>query len=557
MRLDRWTRQRQLRPTRPTSPALRPLRAPFSPTLVRSLSHSCLPPLLPALLLALLTAGCGSDSTGPGQPKNSVSAPTLLATLRDRFQEAWVGSAAVADLDGDGTMEIIAARDNQVIGWHLDGTIRFRGQTQGRVWSSPVVVDLLPAVPGLEVVVASRGSIYAWDSGGALCPGFPYAWRDELRSLAAGDIDNDGQLELVAVTTTPLESGGQTDIIIAVNHDGSAVTGFPANTGGSSGCDAGCFVTGGYDQNVALGDVDGNHVADILATQDNAYLSLHDGTGRAFACAPIFTGRTKIQGVRALLDYTLAQQGFANDEQTDNQGEFTNSAPAIADIDGDGKGELVVLSSVQNAAQTDRLRGVALWVLRDDGTRPTDWVAPVRFPDYLAGLTDFAGTNIVAATNQVAVADIDPARAGPEFIVAGFDGKIHAVDSRARVLWSSTYTTDPNVLTAGVAIADLSGDGVPEIVFATYSPDPDKGQLVVLDSEGTRLHAIALPDRGSMAVPTIADIDKDGDLEIVVNLKDAVDQLRQVLVFTVTGSSTNQLLWPTGRGSLRRDGRAP
>ena len=55
-------------------------------------------------------------------------------------------------------------------------------------------------------------------------------------------------MELVAVTTSPLEGGGQRDIVIAIEVDGSLVGGFPANTTGASGCDDACFVTGGYDQ---------------------------------------------------------------------------------------------------------------------------------------------------------------------------------------------------------------------------------------------------------------------------------------------------------------------
>src|SRR4029453_6008439 len=110
--------------------------------------------------------------------------------------------------------------------------------------------------------------------------------QDELRSLAAGDIDADGRLELVAVTTSPLEGGGQRDIVIAVELHGNEGDGFPANPTGASGCDENCFVTGGYDQNLALGDVDGDGDQDILAPQDNAYVSLHDGTGRAFDANP-------------------------------------------------------------------------------------------------------------------------------------------------------------------------------------------------------------------------------------------------------------------------------
>lgn len=493
----------------------------------------------------------------PGGGSAAVAEPQLIATLADRWHEAWLGSPAVADLDGDGVAELVVPRHDRLLVWQLDGAIVWSQDLGGRIWAPPVVVDLDPDRPGLEVVVAARGEISAFDAAGTALPGFPSAWRDELRALAAGDIDGDGALEIVAVTTTPLEGGGERDIVIAVEADGSPVAGFPANTTGVSGCDGACYVTGGYDQTLALGDLDGDQVPDILAPQDNAYISLHDGTGRAFDAAAIFADRDKFMGVRMLHDYALAQQGWAPDEDSADQAHFTNSAPAIADLDGDGTGELVVLGSVQNAAQTDRLRGVALWVLESDGSRPPGWETPFVAGDYLAGLWGFEGTNVVGATNQVAVATLDPARPGPQMVFAGFDGRIHAVDAAAGAMWAHRYTADDRVLTGGVAIADLSGDGVPELVFATYSPDDGKGELVILDAGGNRLHGLALPGRGAMPVPTVADAGGDGELEIVVSLKDGEDGVRQVLVFTVPGSAGNCLPWPTGRGNLRRDGWVP
>jgi len=250
-----------------------------------------------ASVLALLGIGCSDTSSGGGNshPINSVppgtnpvgalpaascasdggsetlSTPKLVATLFDRWHEAWLGSPAVADLDGDGTNEIIVPRDDVLLVWHLDGTLvrKFDG-LPGRIWSSPVVADLRPDIAGLELAVASRGQVSAWDAHGNPLPGFPFQWRDEMRSIAAEDIDGDGQLELVMVTTSDLVKNGQTDILMAIHADGTVVNGFPPNTTGASGCDANCYVHAGYDQNVALGDVDGDGIADILAPQDNA-----------------------------------------------------------------------------------------------------------------------------------------------------------------------------------------------------------------------------------------------------------------------------------------------
>lgn len=161
---------------------------------------------------------------------------------------------------------------------------------------------------------------------------------------------------------------------------------------------------------------------------------------------------------------------------------------------------------------------------------------------------------LLGATNQVSVADIYPTIPGLEFVFAGFDGAIHCVDAEKNELWFHTYTTSNRVLTGGVLVADLSADGVPEFVFTTYTPDEDRvGHLVILDASGKEIHRIELPFRGAMPVPTIADVTGDGVLEIVISLKDAVENVGQVIVFSIPGSDTSNILWPTGRGNYLRN----
>jgi len=498
----------------------------------------------------LAAAGGGTRTT---------ATPALEAALYDSWNESWLGSPAVADLDGDGTPEIVVGRSGRLLAFHASGEVVFSVDTDtvgsgGRIWAPPIVGELLDTSAGLEVAFATRDAIVALDASGNVLPGFPATWRDEIRAIAAGDVDGDGAMELVAVTTSRLESMGQRDILFAVDMDGTPLPGFPPNTTGASGCDDACYVTGGYDQNLALGDMDGDDVADLFAPHDNAYASLHHGTGVAFDANPIFTTATKFAGIRFLHDYDEAQMGYAPNEATANQAHFTNTAPAIVDIDQDGDNEIVMLGSVQNAAQTDRYRGVALWVVNQDGTRPAGWITPLHFPDYLSGLWDFDGTNIVGATNQVSVADLTPDSAGLEVVFAGFDGRIHAATADGQALWDYGYTGDSHVLTGGVVIADLSGDGSPEVIFASYSTGEDRSQLFVLDAGGNEQQVLPIPGRGAMAVPTVANVDADAALEIVLDMKDADATTGQVRIYEVAGSADNCLPWPTGRGDFLRDG---
>ena len=499
------------------------------------------------------TAACTAVPDGGG---------TVTAALKFKRSfavgapEAWLASPAVVDLDGDGLPEIVIARGGQLSVWTPAGTLRWSASVStGRIWSSPVVGDFF-GDGKLEIAVAARTQVFLYSASGQLMPGFPVTWRDEVRSLAAGDVDGDGKLELVALSTTTLEVGGQRDHILVIRADGTVQPGFPPNTLGTSGCDLTCTIAGGHDQGVAIGPLGNDASWDILAAQDNAYLSWHRGNGVAFDANPIFRGRTKVPGIRFLHDYALAQQGWAPNEQTANQAHFTNTAPAIADLNGDGNRKLIVVGSVQNAAQTDRKRGVALWVLNSDGSRPSPWTAPLEFPRYLAGLEDLGATNIVGLTNQVSIADLDARIPGLDMVFAGFDGNIHRVTADRRELWAFPYTSSDHVLTGGVVLADLTGDGVPEIVFTTYSTEPGVSALYILDANGKLQQRVPLPGRGAMPVPTVADVDGDGGLDIVISLKDT-EAFGGVLVYSVPGSAPNCLPWPTGRGNLLRNGYYP
>ncbi|HLM73435.1 MAG TPA: VCBS repeat-containing protein, partial [Polyangiaceae bacterium] len=264
-----------------------------------------------------------------------MSAPEILVVLKDRWEEAWLGSPAVADLEKDGTNEIIAPRANALEVWSPDGALKWRFDgAEGRIWSSPVVADFQGG-PELEVAFAARSSIFLLDASGAVLPGFPVAWEDEIRSLAAGDIDADGRLDLVAAPA----HGGPSDVMSAWAADGSVIAGFPPNQAGTSGCDDKCYLAGCYDQNVAVGDLDGDGRGDIVVGHDNAYASIHKGTGEAFDASEAFPAK-KTPGVRYLHDLALAAQGYADDEETALQAHFTNTAPAIADLDEDGSPEV-------------------------------------------------------------------------------------------------------------------------------------------------------------------------------------------------------------------------
>jgi hypothetical protein len=134
-------------------------------------------------------------------------------------------------------------------------------------------------------------------------------------------------------------------------------------------------------------------------------------------------------------------------------------------------------------------------------------------------------------------------------------------DAGARLQWRYDYSRGKTLLYASeVVVADLSGDGRPELIFGTFGEDGGDGHLVILSGTGKRLHDLALPGQnpgsgngiGAAAAPTVADLDGDGQLEILVlTIDHGLD------VYTVPGSATNCTPWPTGRASALRNAIGP
>jgi len=61
-----------------------------------------------------------------------------------------------------------------------------------------------------------------------------------------------------------------------------------------------------------------------------------------------------------------------------------------------------------------------------------------------------------------------------------------------------------------------------------------------------------------MSAPTVADLDGDGKLEIILSLKDTLGGgAGGVQIWDAPGSSSNCALWGTGRGDWLRQGYVP
>ncbi len=301
--------------------------------------------------------------------------------------------------------------------------------------------------------------------------------------------------------------------------------------------------------------MDGDGFLDVISSYDAIGFGIFHRDGRPFLTHETFSDRV-VTAVEAYHELALAQQGWGSGDRS----EFTYSPPAMGDVDGDGELEVVLVGDHESSASTEN-QGVTFWLLNPDMTRPPGWEEPINTGGPLHNGS--LGQNIVHTMPSPSIGNISEA-AGLEILAPAYDGNLYAFGADGTELWRYAFGTvsNPYVGASEVLIADLNGDGVPEILFTTYTSgaprEPDAAaHLVVLSNNGALLHEVELFARGSMAAPTLADLEGDGDLELIVSLKDTLGGGDGgVQIWDIPGSATKCLQWATGRGGLLRQGRA-
>ncbi len=169
-------------------------------------------------------------------------------------------SVAVADLDGDGDLDFVATTNdanidvNRVAVWRNNGTGTFSPDADYNVGSNPrnVAIGDIDGDGDLDLLTANSGSnsgvgVFLNNGSGTFSAGTPVALSDRPAGVAAADVDGDGDLDL-------LTSNYQFYTVSVARNAGNGT--FGAATTVSVNGDA---------HNLAVGDLDGDGDLDFLS----------------------------------------------------------------------------------------------------------------------------------------------------------------------------------------------------------------------------------------------------------------------------------------------------
>jgi hypothetical protein len=412
-------------------------------------------------------------------------------------------------------------------------------------------------------------------------PGFPIEMRVEtVSSPAAGDIDGDGDIEIVTGN----------NYVYAWHHDGLEMT-----DGDSDPQTWGVLNTHGLDYvaPVALADLDQVRGKEIIAAsystremfvfdyQGNILTGWPKTTEQAVRAAPVagdLDGDGDLEVIcvdQSAVIYAWHADGTQYRDLGGTDGVFYRTpapggwhyqTPALCDIDSDNMDEIVLGTLVDSVyvlnedgssvpgwpigTNGDVAGSIAVGDIDDDGL--LEMVVPTKSSEVKAYNHDGSVLWMTWVANTIffcpspALADFDE-DGTLETVIAGSNKKLYVIKSNGAQWdgWPINYSTTTYTESSPV-VADIDGNGVVDIVLGDESKF-----MNAWDINGDLLPGFPIATGDFVrATPAICDIDFDSDAEIIFSGWD-----KYVYVWDLIGFlHPDKLPWPTFHGNIHRDG---
>jgi hypothetical protein len=419
------------------------------------------------------------NTTVPGAPIPSFAAPQTFATGAGPF------SVTAADVNGDGKPDLTVANVNtSTVSVLLNTTVpgattpSFAAQQTFATGANPFSViaadvngDGMPDLIVANFNASTVSVLLNTTVPGASTPSFsaqqPSATGSLPRSVTAADVNGDGMPDLIVANY----NANTVSVLLNTTAPGAATPSFAAQQ---------TFATGTNPNSVTAADVNGDGKPDLIVGNSGANtVSVLLNTTAPGATSPSFA----------------AQQTFIT-----GVGPFSVTA---ADVNGDGKPDLIIANVNANTVS----------VLLNT-TAPG-----AATPSFAAQQAFATGTY----PNSVTAADVN-GDGKPDLIVSNQNTSTVSVllNTTAPGAATPSFAAQQTAATSGpaaVTIADVNGDGMPDLIVANYSADTVS---VLLNTTAPGAATLSFATQQTFATGagpysvTTADVNGDGKPDLIV-----------------------------------------